>query len=492
MRLRFVVLSITAVGLVGCTAIRDSLSSHANVVARTAGHELAVDQLARIIAQSKQLPVQRDAVEGIAIIWVDYTLFVDRFFAGDSLLDSATVMAAEWPAVQQDLADAFHDTLEAHRVFLDSAQVDSAYRAGDYRLIRHILFRTNTKMTAAQKAVQRQKAERLRAQLARGRVSWAKASEQTEEPGGAERHGDLGVIHRGEMVPPFDSAAYALAPGQLSPVTETTFGFHIISRPRLAEVFDEFRSGLKDRLMGEIDSAYLAGLPAKWNIKVESGVGPAVRQVLSDPLYARQSDKVLGSYRGGEFQVADLNRWIQAMPPQVRQRMSQGTDPQVEQIIKQFIQNEVLVLEARKAGARIVPAQEDSLRDDLNRQLALVRAVMGLTPDTVAMLRKMAPDQQRHALEQRVMQYLTDIAQNKRRFMPVPPFLADLLRQRNKWEVVPAGAERTLQQATQLRAAINQASPPSPGNAPNVRRPIQVPIPPPPDSVTHPQGARGH
>jgi len=59
------------------------------------------------------------------------------------------------------------------------------------------------------------------------------AKRESMDPGSRELGGDLGWNRRGRMVPEFDRMMFALNPGVVSPVVETSFGFHIIRVDRV-------------------------------------------------------------------------------------------------------------------------------------------------------------------------------------------------------------------------------------------------------------------
>lgn len=68
----------------------------------------------------------------------------------------------------------------------------------------------------------------LRERVLRGEKFSMLATLYSQDPGTAKKGGELGFFSRGEMVGEFESAAFALKPGEVSPIIETQFGFHII------------------------------------------------------------------------------------------------------------------------------------------------------------------------------------------------------------------------------------------------------------------------
>ena len=76
----------------------------------------------------------------------------------------------------------------------------------------------------------RARAEEVIAKLAKGAVFEELVNQYSDEPGAPERHGDLGVFDRAQMVKPFADAAFSLKVGEISIIVETPFGFHVIKR----------------------------------------------------------------------------------------------------------------------------------------------------------------------------------------------------------------------------------------------------------------------
>ena len=96
------------------------------------------------------------------------------------------------------------------------------------------------------------RADSLLAAIRKGADFFDLARRFSQEPGANNSGGDLGWFGRGRMVPEFERAAFALKPGEISPVVKTQFGYHIIMmverKAERVKPFDEVRADLRASL----------------------------------------------------------------------------------------------------------------------------------------------------------------------------------------------------------------------------------------------------
>jgi peptidyl-prolyl cis-trans isomerase D len=124
----------------------------------------------------------------------------------------------------------------------------ASYRVPEQRRARHILLGlqegADDEAVTAATAKAREILERMRA----GESFEDLARAHSEDPGSAQRGGDLGLFARGVMVGPFEEAVFAMQAGDLSEPVRTPFGIHLI---RLDEVQPESTRAFEE-VAGEI------------------------------------------------------------------------------------------------------------------------------------------------------------------------------------------------------------------------------------------------
>lgn len=116
---------------------------------------------------------------------------------------------------------------------------------------RHILVSVKPDASAEDKKAARKKIDDLKARIKKGEDFAAVAGSNSDCPS-KERGGDLGFFARGQMVKPFEDAAFSLAPGAVSDVVETDFGYHLIQviekKPQETVPYEEVRPTINEHL----------------------------------------------------------------------------------------------------------------------------------------------------------------------------------------------------------------------------------------------------
>ena len=153
----------------------------------------------------------------------------------------------------------------------------------------------------------------IRARILKGERFSTLARIYSEDPGSANKGGELGFMGRGDLVPEFEAAAFALKEGEISEVVETEYGFHIIQLIERRGDYINVRHILRtlkvspealEQAYNELDS--IANLIRNDSITFDEAV----------KLYSDEPDKVNGGYLVNEidgstlFNAEDLDQQV--------------------------------------------------------------------------------------------------------------------------------------------------------------------------------------
>lgn len=194
---------------------------------------------ANLAQMRKQFPTEKDFEKALA----DRSMTMDRLRA-DARIDMAiNKMMEDEVALEPEANDAqVRDFFDKNP---DKFKQDEAVRAS------HILIGLKPDADDATKQKARARAEDL-ARQAKGGADFADLARKNSDDGSAQAGGDLNYFVPGQMVAPFDRAAFSMQPGQVSDVVDTEFGFHVIKvtdrRAASTVSFEQVSSKIRDHL----------------------------------------------------------------------------------------------------------------------------------------------------------------------------------------------------------------------------------------------------
>lgn len=472
-----------------CEGARDALQRHTDVVARAAGQELTVDAAADILAGQDRVPNEPQVVEAVANLWIDYTLLA-RAVAEDSTAESIDLSPMVKTQLEQTLVYRLRDRVINVDTLISDQELREIYEErmpGAQVRARHILLTYPPNATQQQRDSVRALAGELRRRALAGADFAQLARQYSQDPGSAPEGGDLGFFGRGQMVKPFDSAAFALKPGQISDPVESPFGIHVIRlEERRAPEFDQVRASFLEEVKTErilsAESTYIAGLVEPANVQLAKGAVQVARELARQPtvtLPRRAARRALTKYRGGAFTAQEFLEFVQARPPAFRTRLIAAPDDAVEGLLRDLTRAELLVNEARNLGIQVSEAERDSMMADARRFFLNTAGALGLS--TLEPAQGMARED---AAQQHILALLKEMVRGEREVVALGT-VSFALRKRYDARLYSQNVPRVVDRVAQLSAASQPAAPLG-GQlppAPNAPRPIPQPSPPAQDTT---------
>ncbi len=122
-------------------------------------------------------------------------------------------------------------------------QTSERYKQAETRKASHILFSVESSASEQARDEILAQAEAVLAEAHAGADFAELAKTHSGDPGSKEKGGDLGVVARGQMVPPFEQAVFDMVADEIRGPVETRFGYHII---KLTELTEERRKSLQE------------------------------------------------------------------------------------------------------------------------------------------------------------------------------------------------------------------------------------------------------
>ena len=449
------------------------------------GATLSAERLGTIIGNS-QGPLEKDFARTLAELWVNYQLAGDAAAKHDSITDVKDMDYGLWSFIEGTKTRKWGETLSKTvlKPVTTGCDEECLYNKGDIVLAaRHILISAGDgsvpdrapAVTPEQDAIARKKAEAIAAQATP--ATFDALTAKSEEPGGKERKGDLGVFKRHDaMIESFSQGVLTVKPGEVTKIIKSGFGYHIIYRMTYAEAkaknSPEWQA-LALHPMQAAESTYLAAVDSVAKIKIDKNAPISLRAVARNTLGYANDQSTIAEWNGGKLTLSRLADVMNAYPPQSQikaQLLSpQVTDTMLNGFVKVVVRQQILSKQADSAKMSLDTAEMANMHLGFRNNLTTAWTQLGVDPKALADSAKSDGDRSKLAAV-RVDSYFDKLVKNEVGFADIAYPVSRTLQKKYKFTVNDAGLEKALVKAKTVRGSADslkaKQGPPTPAATP--------------------------
>lgn len=285
----FTALSVMIVFLAGCGMVRVNPEvDNKTVVAKISGVEIKKEEFNRIFDIFK---VQYEQQYGTEIWDQEYEgrkfgevsreklldMMIDEKLQLKKAEELAITVSDEELNNEIENAKKYFDTEEKFNEFLKGQGIDQEYLKDSYKrelTIKKLTDKLTENISVTDQEIEayynthqdefvsvkashilldtREEAEKILQRVKTGEDFAKLAKECSKDPTAKENSGDLDYFRRGDVVEPFEEAAFALKPGEISEIVQTDFGFHIIKvEDNKLDKFENVKEQLKADMLSK-------------------------------------------------------------------------------------------------------------------------------------------------------------------------------------------------------------------------------------------------
>lgn len=350
------------------------------VVARVGDEEITVEDVAGYM-QRANYGANLSDVERAVNEMVDAHLALDRARDRYTPAPVESLQMAEWRNTL--LVNQFREDVIWKDIQIDEAELQKWYdeNVGEQVTVDHILIRAQTDVDtpaenqggqpgtppsgaeADQQAAKRE-ADSLLVALRDGADFAEAARGHSDDASSAQQGGRMQPFGRGQMVAPFEQAAFETPVGEFAPVVESQFGYHILkvverAKPDLDEVREEIESQLARPMESEAEDRYVTNIMETSRLEFrESNIDSLIR-ILDEqrPPEGAERELELATFEGGHITLGEIWGLYEVLPPGNQQAIAQLDQTGFVQALATMVQQKIMLARAEASGVEL-----DSLR----------------------------------------------------------------------------------------------------------------------------------